>query len=141
MCYSVDCGCFPFTPMPHNLVPTKPIRAWSSACWAYTLASLHGAGSISPWATLRLWHADKRHEGCRRDFSDRRVRLFDLVTNMKILFLGSAVAVGGFIFLKYTSIGQSNYQINRLRTALDSNDPVTTRAQGARNCVERLPQQ
>ena len=45
-----------------------------------------------------------------------------LTRNMRVLIPG-LVAMGlVFAFLKFTMIGQSNYQINRLRTALDPND-------------------
>ncbi|MFT4738027.1 MAG: hypothetical protein ACI8QD_001593 [Cyclobacteriaceae bacterium] len=42
---------------------------------------------------------------------------------IKIVVLGVLLAIGAFCFLKYTMIGQSNYQINRMRTALDTDDP------------------
>ena len=43
--------------------------------------------------------------------------------NFKIAAVGLFVALTFFGFLKYTSIGQSNYHVNRMRTALDPNDP------------------
>lgn len=43
--------------------------------------------------------------------------------NFKIVFVGLAVGVGAFVFLKYTTILQSNYQVQRLRSALDADDP------------------
>jgi len=45
-----------------------------------------------------------------------------LIGNFRIVMLG--IAIGGLLFgiLKYTSIGSSNYQIQRMRTALDPND-------------------
>lgn len=45
-----------------------------------------------------------------------------LIRNFKILMIGCVV--GGLLFsvLKFTSIGSSNYQIQRMRTALDPND-------------------
>ncbi|MFY0606780.1 MAG: O-antigen ligase family protein [Cyclobacteriaceae bacterium] len=46
-----------------------------------------------------------------------------MTKNFRIIVLGLMVAIGCFVFLKYTSIGQSNYQINRMRTALDFDDP------------------
>jgi hypothetical protein len=46
-----------------------------------------------------------------------------MTKNFRVVLLGLMVAAGCFIFLKYTSIGQSNYQINRVRTALDFDDP------------------
>lgn len=46
-----------------------------------------------------------------------------MTKNFRIGIVGLMVALGAFIFLKYTSIGQSNYQINRMRTAMDFDDP------------------
>jgi hypothetical protein len=43
--------------------------------------------------------------------------------NYKMLVVGGMIAVSFFVMLKYTKIGQSNYQINRMRTGLDPNDP------------------
>ena len=48
---------------------------------------------------------------------------FVMTKNFRIVIIGLVVGLGFFGFLKYTNIGQSNYQINRLRTALDPNDP------------------
>ncbi|WP_084163888.1 O-antigen ligase family protein [Olivibacter sitiensis] len=45
-----------------------------------------------------------------------------LTKNFKTLFIGTIMVVGFVVFLKYTSIGSSSYQIERLRTALDFND-------------------
>ena len=42
--------------------------------------------------------------------------------NIKILLLGMLVGAGAFVVLKFTKIGQGNYQIARMRTALDPND-------------------
>ncbi len=42
--------------------------------------------------------------------------------NIRMLLIGSGVLLAGFIFLKYTTVGNSVYEINRLRTALDPND-------------------
>lgn len=39
-----------------------------------------------------------------------------------ILLIGISFAVGSFVFLKYTTIGQSNYQIQRMRSALNPSD-------------------
>ncbi len=47
---------------------------------------------------------------------------FVLTKNIKILFLGLLFGVGAFVFLKYTKILQGNYQVARMRTALDPND-------------------
>lgn len=46
-----------------------------------------------------------------------------MTKNFRVVVLGLLFAAGVFSFLKYTSIGQSNYQINRMRTALDFEDP------------------
>lgn len=43
--------------------------------------------------------------------------------NYKMLVIGGIAAVMFFGMLKFTKIGQSNYQINRMRTGLDPNDP------------------
>lgn len=43
--------------------------------------------------------------------------------NFKIFFAGITVLVLAFSFLKFTTIGQSNYDIARLRTSLNSDDP------------------
>lgn len=45
-----------------------------------------------------------------------------LTKNKRVLIPGTLVLALAFSFLKYTNIGQSNYEINRLRTALDPND-------------------
>ena len=45
-----------------------------------------------------------------------------LTRNMRVLIPGLVAVALVFGFLKFTTIGQSNYQINRLRTALDPND-------------------
>jgi len=47
---------------------------------------------------------------------------FVLSKNLKVLCLGVALLVVVFIFFKYTSIGQGNDQIRRMRTAFDPND-------------------
>lgn len=46
-----------------------------------------------------------------------------LSKNLKVLILGSLLVVAGIGFLKYTTIGNGNYEIYRLRTALDPEDP------------------
>ena len=48
---------------------------------------------------------------------------FVMTKNFRIVVLGILVAGSAFVFLKYTTIMQSNYQVNRLRTALRSDDP------------------
>lgn len=45
-----------------------------------------------------------------------------MVKNFKILSLGLIAGATAFIILKYTFIGQGNYQIQRIRSALDPND-------------------
>ncbi len=45
-----------------------------------------------------------------------------LSKNIRILIPGLLVLALAFSFLKFTNIGQSNYEINRLRTALDPKD-------------------
>lgn len=45
-----------------------------------------------------------------------------MVKNFKILSLGLIFGATAFIILKYTFIGQGNYQIQRIRSALDPND-------------------
>ncbi|PTS97039.1 hypothetical protein DBR11_18150 [Pedobacter sp. HMWF019] len=46
-----------------------------------------------------------------------------LSKNFKVLIAGSVIALCFLGFLKYTTIGNGVYQINRLRTALDPTDP------------------
>lgn len=48
---------------------------------------------------------------------------FVMTKNFRIVISGLVLGLGLFVFLKYTTIGQSNYQINRLRTSLDPKDP------------------
>ncbi len=48
---------------------------------------------------------------------------FFMKKNFKILIAGFFLMVGVFIFFKYTTIGNSNYTIHRLRSAFDPNDP------------------
>jgi hypothetical protein len=45
-----------------------------------------------------------------------------MVKNFKILALGIMAGAAAFVFLKFTTIGQGNYQIQRMRSALDPND-------------------
>ena len=47
---------------------------------------------------------------------------FILIRNFKIIVVGSILFAGAFGVLKFTSIGQGIYQINRMRTALNPND-------------------
>jgi len=42
--------------------------------------------------------------------------------NIKVFVLGTLLALGAFYVLKYTKIGDSNYNIYRMRTALDPED-------------------
>jgi len=48
---------------------------------------------------------------------------FVLTKNFRVVLAGVIIAGGLFVFLKYTTIMQSNYQVNRMRTALSSGDP------------------
>jgi len=45
-----------------------------------------------------------------------------LIQNFRLLVFGAALAIGAFVFLKFTSIGSGIYELQRLRTALDPND-------------------
>ena len=42
--------------------------------------------------------------------------------NIPILVAGAALGIGVFVFFKYTTIGNNNQQIRRMRTAFDPND-------------------
>jgi hypothetical protein len=46
-----------------------------------------------------------------------------LTKNVKVFIIGGALAVCFLCFLKFTTIGNGNYQILRLRSALDPSDP------------------
>ncbi len=46
-----------------------------------------------------------------------------LTRNIKIITLGIIMAIGVFVFFKFTTIGSGIYAINRMRTAFDPNDP------------------
>lgn len=45
-----------------------------------------------------------------------------IIRNVKYIVLAFSILAFGFIFLKHTTIGNSNYSVNRLRTALDPKD-------------------
>jgi len=45
-----------------------------------------------------------------------------LIKNKKLLISGGSIMLFAFVFLKYTTIGSGNYDIQRLRSALDPND-------------------
>lgn len=45
-----------------------------------------------------------------------------LQKNIKIMAMGAVLGISVFIFFKYTTIGNGNYTINRMRTAFDPND-------------------
>ncbi len=47
---------------------------------------------------------------------------FIMSKNFRIVVLGVAFGLGVFVFLKYTTIMQSNYQVQRMRSALNSDD-------------------
>lgn len=46
-----------------------------------------------------------------------------LSKNFKLVLVGAVLGISAFAFLKFTHIGDSNYNIHRMRTAFDSNDP------------------
>lgn len=46
-----------------------------------------------------------------------------MTKKFKVVIVGVLLAVAAFSFLKYTTILQSNYQVNRLRTSLNADDP------------------
>lgn len=48
---------------------------------------------------------------------------FVMTKNFRIVLLGIIVGASVFVFLKYTTLMQSNYQVNRMRTALRADDP------------------
>lgn len=60
-----------------------------------------------------------------------------LTKNVRLLTLGGAVLLSGFIFLKFTTIGQSNYDIARLRSALSADDPSLQVRIGARKALSK----
>jgi hypothetical protein len=81
--------------------------------------------------------------------SGTRGALFALIAGMlvalflskqtKILILGVMLALSGLFFLKYTTIGNDNYNILRLRSALDPEDPsLNVRFQSQRILREYL---
>jgi hypothetical protein len=45
-----------------------------------------------------------------------------MIKNFRLLAAGIIVGISAFVFLKYTTIAQGNYQVQRLRSALDPND-------------------
>ncbi len=45
-----------------------------------------------------------------------------LIRNFKVMMVGLLVGFLVFAFLKFTTIGSGNYQVHRMRTALDPND-------------------
>jgi len=45
-----------------------------------------------------------------------------VIKNFRVLLLGGMLGVAAFGFLKYTTIAQGNYQVQRMRSALDPND-------------------
>lgn len=62
-----------------------------------------------------------------------------MTRNIKILTWGGGFLLACFIFLKYTTIGNANYDINRLRTALDPNDAsLNTRLRNRARLTEYL---
>lgn len=62
-----------------------------------------------------------------------------MTKNVRILAIGGGILVTVFIFLKFTTIGNANYDINRLRTALDPNDAsLNTRLRNRARLTEYL---
>lgn len=62
-----------------------------------------------------------------------------MTRNFRVLAIGGGILMAGFIFLKFTTIGNSNYDINRLRTALDPNDAsLNTRLRNRARLTEYL---
>jgi O-antigen ligase len=55
-------------------------------------------------------------------FTGALVYLF-LSKNFKVLFVGVCLVAGLFFLLKFTYVGQSNYQVQRMRSAFNLNDP------------------
>lgn len=47
---------------------------------------------------------------------------FVLIKNVKVMILGALMGISVFVFFKYTTIAQGNYQIRRMRSAFDPND-------------------
>ena len=45
-----------------------------------------------------------------------------LIRNFKVLMIGCFIGFLAFAFLKFTTIGSGNYQVHRMRTALDPHD-------------------
>lgn len=48
---------------------------------------------------------------------------FILVKNIKIMILGALLGISVFVFFKYTTIAQGNYQVRRMRSAFNLNEP------------------
>lgn len=46
-----------------------------------------------------------------------------LIKRFKYIVIAASILLIGFVFLKFTTIGNTNYNVNRLRTALDPDDP------------------
>lgn len=62
-----------------------------------------------------------------------------MTRNFRVLSIGGGILLAGFIFLKFTTVGNANYDINRLRTALDPNDPsLNTRLRNRARLTEYL---
>jgi len=45
-----------------------------------------------------------------------------MTRNMRLILITSVFLIGGYVFLRFTYIGHSVYQIQRMRTAVDPND-------------------
>lgn len=62
-----------------------------------------------------------------------------LSKNFKVLVIGLAFSLSGFAMLKYTTIGESSFQITRLRSALDPKDAsFNVRLDNQKKLKERL---
>lgn len=62
-----------------------------------------------------------------------------LSKNVKIIVAGIFLLIGTFVFFKYTTIGEGNYTIRRMRTAFDPEEPsLNTRLRNQRKLAEYL---
>lgn len=62
-----------------------------------------------------------------------------LSKNVKIIVTGIFLLLGTFVFFKYTTIGEGNYTIRRMRTAFDPKEPsLNTRLRNQRKLAEYL---
>jgi len=62
-----------------------------------------------------------------------------LTKNFKIMTIGGIFMLGIFFFLKFTTVGQDNYDIRRMRSAFDENNPsMNVRKENRRIFAEYL---